>query len=60
MASIWEKLTGRRRRTPLVCYLRENGPLAYEVPLFGDDPRAAIDAMLATGLAWYWRAGTAS
>ena len=56
MSSIWQKLTGARRPS-LVCYLRENGPIAYELPLFTSDPRAAVEAMLATGLAWFWRAG---
>jgi hypothetical protein len=60
VTSIWQKLTGRARRPPLVCYLRENGPIAYEAALFANDARAAIEAMLATGLTWYWRAGTAS
>jgi len=54
--SIWQKLTGARRPA-LVCYLRENGPIAYELPLFATDPRATVEAMLATGLAWFWRAG---
>lgn len=56
MLSIWQKLTRSARRGPLVCYLRENGPIAYELPLFTNDARAAVEAMLATGLAWYWRA----
>lgn len=59
MSSIWQKLTGARRRS-LVCYLRENGPIAYELALFTNDPRAAVEAMLATGLAWFWRAGAPS
>jgi hypothetical protein len=58
VSSIWQKLTGARRR-PLVCYLRENGPIAYELALFTSDPRAAVEAMLATGLAWFWRAAAA-
>ena len=60
MSSFWQQLTGRARRPPLVCYLRENGPIAYELPLFASDPRAAVEAMLATGLTWYWRASVAS
>jgi len=59
VSSIWQKLTGARRRS-LVCYLRENGPIAYELSLFTSDPRAAVEAMLATGLAWFWRAGAPS
>lgn len=38
-----------------MCYLRENGPIAYELPLFAPEPRPAVEAMLETGLAWYWR-----
>jgi hypothetical protein len=58
MPSWWRRLTGSRSRPPLVCYLRENGPIAYELPLFDADPRATVEAMLATGLAWYWRANS--
>ena len=57
VSSIWQKLTRSARRAPLVCLLRENGPIAYELPLFANDARAVVEAMLATGLAWYWRAG---
>ena len=46
---------GGRERAPLVCYLRENGPIAYATPLFTHDPRERAEAMLATGLTWYWR-----
>jgi hypothetical protein len=53
--SLWQRLTGRAGRAPLVCYLRENGPIAYELPIFSPDARAAVEAMLGTGLAWYWR-----
>jgi hypothetical protein len=45
-----------RTRTPLVCYLRENGPIAYGTDVFGDDPRERVEAMLAsTELTWYWK-----
>jgi hypothetical protein len=51
-------LLDRFRRQPypggVVCYLRENGPIAYELSLFGDDPRERIEAMFETGLTWYW------
>jgi hypothetical protein len=53
---------GARRRAGIVCYLRENGPIAYTLPLFGDNPRERFDAMFETGLGWYWstqRAGGA-
>jgi hypothetical protein len=45
----------RRDRAPLVCYLRENGPIAYGTEIFAHDPRERAEAMLATGLAWYWK-----
>jgi hypothetical protein len=44
-----------RDRAPLVCYLRENGPIGYATTLFAHDPRGRVEAMLATGLAWYWK-----
>ncbi len=45
-----------RERAALVCYLRENGPIAYATPLFAREPRERAEAMLATGLTWYWKA----
>ena len=45
-----------RPRTALVCYLRENGPIAYGTEVFGADPRERVEAMLAsTELTWYWK-----
>ena len=44
-----------RARGALVCYLRENGPIAYASGVFGKDPRERAGALLATDLAWYWR-----
>lgn len=45
-----------RSRAALVCYLRENGPIAYGTDVFGDDPRERAEAMLAsTELTWYWK-----
>jgi hypothetical protein len=44
-------------RRSLICYLRENGPIAYALDLFDADPRSRVDAMLESGLAWYWRSG---
>ena len=38
-----------------MCYLRENGPIAYGTSLFANDARERAEAMLATGLAWYWK-----
>ncbi len=56
-------LLGRFRRTggsraPLTCYLRENGPIAYALALFEPDPRPRIEAMLESGLAWYWQSAS--
>jgi len=45
-----------RDRGALVCYLRENGPIAYGTELFARDPRERAEGMLATGLTWYWKA----
>jgi hypothetical protein len=44
---------------PLVCYLRENGPIAYTLALFDPDARPPLDAMFESGLAWYWRSASA-
>ena len=44
-----------RSRDALVCYLRENGPIAYAVNVFGRDPRDRASALLTADLAWYWR-----
>ncbi len=53
----------RRRnsgRSTLVCYLRENGPIAYCTDVFGTDPRERADAMLSTNLTWYWKTTSGS
>jgi hypothetical protein len=47
----------RRPRVVFTCYLRENGPIAYELDLFGADPRERADAMMAGGLSWAWKSG---
>ncbi|HEX5474394.1 MAG TPA: hypothetical protein VFX12_07020 [Vicinamibacterales bacterium] len=49
-------LPWRRAPPAVVCYLRENGPIAYELTLFGAASRPVVDAMLGTDLAWYWKA----
>ena len=54
----WFLTRFRRRnagRPALVCYLRENGPIAYGTDVFGTDPRERVDAMLSTDLTWYWK-----
>jgi hypothetical protein len=57
---IWRLVRRGRDRGALVCYLRENGPIAYGTELFARDPRERAEAMLATGLSWYWKAVEAS
>lgn len=52
---LFGRFRGRAARGPLVCYLRENGPIAYACDVFGQDGRDRAGAMLATDLAWYWR-----
>jgi hypothetical protein len=47
--------TRQKGRAALVCYLRENGPIAYGADVFGNDPRDRADAMLSTDLTWYWK-----
>lgn len=44
-----------RSRGALICYLRENGPIAYGADILSHDPRARAAALIATDLAWYWR-----
>jgi hypothetical protein len=46
------------RRSRVVCHLRENGPIAYELDLFTAAPREGADAMLASALAWTWKSAT--
>ncbi len=48
---------GRTRRAPFTCYLRENGPIAYELDLFEAAPRDRADAMMSADLAWAWKSG---
>jgi hypothetical protein len=38
-----------------ICYLRENGPIAYELGLLSSAPRDRADVMLSSGLTWHWR-----
>ncbi len=49
---------GHRSRPVFTCYLRENGPIAYELDLFGDTPRDRADAMMTGELFWAWKSGT--
>jgi len=56
VASFLSRLFGGRR-TAVVCYLRENGPIAYELALFGADARPRVEAMIDSGISWLWKAG---
>ena len=47
---------GNRARAALVCYLRENGPIAYSADIVSSEPRERVEAMLSTGLTWFWKA----
>ena len=59
MRTILQRLLGKRNgRRPFTCYLRENGPIAYEVDLFAAAPRDRADAMMNSPLAWAWKSGT--
>lgn len=56
MRRFFQQLWARRRpRGAVVCYLRENGPIAYELDLFTSAPRERADAMIASDLTWTWR-----
>lgn len=39
----------------MVCYLRENGPIAYQLDLFASAPRERADAMISSDITWTWR-----
>ena len=47
----------RVRRSVFTCYLRENGPIAYELDLFASAPRERADAMMSASLNWAWKSG---
>ena len=59
MLSILQGLFGgnRARRSVFTCYLRENGPIAYELDLFATAPRDRADAMMSSPLVWAWKSG---
>lgn len=48
-------LKSPQRPARVVCYLRENGPIAYAVDLFSSAPRESVDAMMSSGIVWSWR-----
>jgi hypothetical protein len=47
-----------KRRDGVVCYLRENGPIAYELDLFERSPRERADTMISSELSWAWKGGS--
>jgi hypothetical protein len=55
--SILHRLFGGRARAVFTCYLRENGPIGYELDLFASAPRERADAMMSSELAWAWKSG---
>ena len=60
MRSILQRLFGgvRVRRPAVTCYLRENGPIAYELELFGSSSRQRAAALVSSDLAWTWKSDT--
>ena len=58
MASVFTRLFGRPGKGPVACYLRENGPIAYELDLFGADPRDRADAIISSEISWAWKSAT--
>ena len=46
---------GRARKSVFTCFLRENGPIAYELDIFTSAPRERADAMMSSPLAWAWK-----
>lgn len=57
MRRLLRRLLGHRARRPsVVCYLRENGPIAYELDLFSSASRDRADAMTSGELSWAWKA----
>lgn len=59
MKSILQRLlSGHRSKRAVTCYLRENGPIAYELDLFTSSARERAEAMIGAPLAWAWKSGT--
>jgi hypothetical protein len=59
VGSLFERFFGgvRTKRPVCACYLRENGPIAYELDLFTTSPRERADAMMSSPLVWAWKSG---
>jgi len=55
---VLQRLFGRRRKGPVACYLRENGPIAYELDLFGQEPRERADTIISSEITWAWKSAT--
>src|SRR5215210_8097103 len=56
MRALFQRLVGRRlRRSSIACYIRENGPIAYELDLFASDARERADAMMSGEIFWAWK-----
>jgi hypothetical protein len=54
--ALFQRLFGHRlRRSSVVCYLRENGPIAYELDLFSSGARDRADAMMSGEIFWAWK-----
>lgn len=47
----------RAGRAAVTCHLRENGPIGYELQLFGESPRAQAETLIDSGLSWAWTSG---
>lgn len=59
MRRFFQRLVGSsERRAGIIAYLRENGPIAYELDLFSSAPREAADAMLSSAVEWSWKSDT--
>ena len=58
MPSVFQRLFGQRRKGSVACYLRENGPIAYELDLFGSAPRERVDAMISSEISWAWKSSS--
>ena len=58
--ALLKRLFGRSRvrRSAVTCYLRENGPIAYELDLFSSAARERADAMMSGELSWTWKGAT--
>ena len=49
---------GRGGKAPVTCFIRENGPIAYRLEVFGAEPREQARTLLDSQLWWSWKSGT--